>query len=104
MTTKSPHRVVIPQDNAPHAEHIIRQMGREDCELVAHLVETESGFRASLDLAPDLIVSEYAVPRYGSLAAIPAARQHCPDIALSSCRAPSARMWPSIEDCFKTRT
>lgn len=74
-------RVLLLEDNAPHAElveHFLRESGLQ-FSLVR--VETREAFIEQLEqLAPDMILSDYALPAFDGYAALAIAKERTPDI------------------------
>lgn len=74
-------RVLLLEDNAPHAElveHFLRESGLK-FRLVR--VETRDDYVRQLDeLKPDMILSDYALPAFDGYAALTIAKQHAPDV------------------------
>ena len=63
---KAPKRVLILEDSAVDAELMVRELRHAGLEVEALQVETEVAFAAALMTQPDLILSDNAMPTFGS--------------------------------------
>lgn len=68
MTT--PIRVLILEDRAEDAELMLHELRRAGFDVTWERVDTESGFLAELEKHPDLILADYALPRFDSMSAL----------------------------------
>jgi two-component system cell cycle sensor histidine kinase/response regulator CckA len=68
-------RVLIVEDNANDAELIIREATKAGFKFDWQRVETEAEFLAELVKAPDLILSDYSLPRFDGLRAVASVRE-----------------------------
>jgi CheY-like chemotaxis protein len=83
---QGPVRVLILEDNALDAELMIRELRRAGLEVEANRVESEIAFAAALVAEPDLVLSDNAVPTFGSreaLGLLRSKRQDTPFIVVS---------------------
>lgn len=73
-------RILLLEDNAPHAElvdHFLRESG---LEFALTRVETREAFEEQLDRrAPDMILSDYALPSFDGYAALAIAKKKAPN-------------------------
>ncbi|MFL5518628.1 MAG: response regulator [Gemmatimonadales bacterium] len=76
-----PLRVLIIEDVPMDAELVQYELGRARIPFEARRVDTREDFLAELDaFAPDVILSDYTLPRFDGLAALELARSHAPAI------------------------
>ncbi len=76
-------RILILEDMPMDAELIEYELGRANIRFTAHRVETREAFTAALeDFAPDLILSDYTLPRFDGMAALALARERAPSTPL----------------------
>jgi two-component system cell cycle sensor histidine kinase/response regulator CckA len=68
-------RVLILEDTPSDAELMLRELHRGGFEPDWQRVETEADFLASLSPAPDLILSDYALPQFSGLKALQLVRE-----------------------------
>ena len=76
----APVRVLILEDNALDAELMLRELRQAGLELEADRVESEIAYAAALAKEPDLILSDNAVPGFGSREALGLLRAQGPDV------------------------
>ena len=67
---KAPTRVLILEDSSIDAELMIRELRQAGLEVEAQQVETEFAFTVALMNQPDLILSDNAMPTFGSREAL----------------------------------
>ena len=67
---KGATRVLIVEDNALDAELMIRELRQAGLEVEAERVESEVAFLAALMTEPDLVLSDNAMPTFGSREAL----------------------------------
>jgi len=72
--------VLIVEDRPLDAELVVDTLQRAGFELVWDRVETEAGYRAALDRLPDLILSDYSLPRFSGLRALELLHERSVDI------------------------
>src|SRR3954465_5579752 len=74
-----PLRILLVEDNAPHAElgeHFLRQSG---LQLELQRAETSEPFLPALEShRPDMILSDYALPTFDGYSALALAREKAP--------------------------
>jgi PAS domain S-box-containing protein len=74
-----PLRVLIIEDVPMDAELVQYELGRARIPFEARRVDTREDFLAELDaFDPDVILSDYTLPRFDGLAALELARRHAP--------------------------
>jgi diguanylate cyclase (GGDEF)-like protein/PAS domain S-box-containing protein len=79
--TDAPVRVLRVEDVATEAEIELRELRRAGMRVAHRLVETEEAFREALrDFAPQVILSDFSMPRFDGMAALAIARERAPDI------------------------
>ena len=62
--------VLIVEDRASDADLVLARLRRAAFDVQARIVETEAGYLAALDSAPDLILSDYRLPQFNGLRAL----------------------------------
>jgi diguanylate cyclase (GGDEF)-like protein/PAS domain S-box-containing protein len=73
-------KVLLVEDTVDDADLLIREMRKGGLEIVAHRVETREALEHALEtLRPDVILSDYALPGFGGMAALETVKQHRPD-------------------------
>jgi signal transduction histidine kinase len=72
--------VLLLEDDELDAELVVEQLKAGDISARVRRVETAPAFVAALSEAPDLILSDFALPGYDGMAALSAAKEHCPDV------------------------
>ncbi|MES2784638.1 MAG: EAL domain-containing protein [Pseudomonadota bacterium] len=73
--------VLVIEDEANDAELAMRALRRADVDCRHRRVETEAHFRRALaDGLPDIILSDFSMPRFDGMRALSLARDLCPDI------------------------
>jgi signal transduction histidine kinase/FixJ family two-component response regulator len=65
----TPLKILIAEDSPADADLITAQLRREGFELACTRVETEADFLAALGNAPDIVLSDYAMPRFSGMRA-----------------------------------
>ena len=65
-----PMRVLLVEDNPDDAELVLRELRRAGFEPEWSRVETEADFLAGLEVMPDIILSDYAMPHFSGLRAV----------------------------------
>jgi signal transduction histidine kinase len=74
-------RILLLEDNAPHAELVDYFLRESGLRFTLTRVETRDNFIEQLEQhAPDLILSDYALPSFDGYAALAIAREKVPDI------------------------
>jgi signal transduction histidine kinase len=78
-----PIRILIVEDCASDAELAAREIRRAGLAIETRVVETPEAFLAGLsEFRPDLILSDYRLPRFDGMAALRLAQAHAPDTPL----------------------
>lgn len=72
--------LLIVEDSRDDAELLVRELQRGGYTVRWHRVDTEPDFIAQIQLAPDLIVSDYSMPEFNGLKAVELLRQRNLDI------------------------
>ncbi len=80
MSTPGRIRVLILEDNALDAELMVRELRKAGLDVQAERVETEQDFAARLTSDLDLILSDNALPLFGSREALQLVRSRGLDI------------------------
>jgi diguanylate cyclase (GGDEF)-like protein/PAS domain S-box-containing protein len=75
-----PLRVLVVEDRAADAELALYELERSGFDAHGTRVETEADFRAGLAEHPDLILADYALPRFDGIRALRIAREVAPEI------------------------
>jgi two-component system sensor histidine kinase/response regulator len=71
-----PRRVLLVEDSADDAELVVRALRRDGCELRYERVDTPEAMRAALvNGSWDLVIADYAMPRFNGLAALKMLRE-----------------------------
>jgi len=74
-------RILILEDNPADAELIQFELQDAGIEFIAKVVMTEEDFIQGLqEFSPDLILSDYDLPRYTGALALAEAKRSCPDV------------------------
>jgi DNA-binding NtrC family response regulator len=80
MSTAVPIRVLILEDNASDAELMVRELRKVGLNPTWELVDTEKDFAARLTPELDLILSDHALPQFGSREALQLVRARGLDV------------------------
>ncbi len=76
-----PLRILILEDVPMDAELVEYELGRASIPFEARRVDTREGFLGALDeFRPDLILSDYTLPRFDGMAALSLARERVPSV------------------------
>ena len=79
--TENNLRILMVEDVASDAELELRELRRGGLSVDARIVETEADFRRELDsFDPDIILSDFSLPRFSGMAALTIARELRPDL------------------------
>ena len=62
--------ILMAEDSPDDAQLILLQLEQEGWEVEYRRVDTEAAFRASLDPSPDLILSDFSMPKFSGLQAL----------------------------------
>ncbi len=80
MTAPNRIRVLIAEDSRTDAELSVREMKRAGLAIEHRVVDTEQGFARELgEFAPDIILSDFTMPRFDGMAALALAQERAPD-------------------------
>ncbi len=80
MSAADPIRVLIAEDVATDAELVVRELKRAGLRVVHRVADTEAAFRGALaELAPQVILSDFSMPRFDGMHALELARELAPD-------------------------
>ncbi len=74
-------RILVVEDVASDAELELRELRRDGLVFEARIVETEADFRRELDdFEPDIVLSDFSMPRFSGMAALTITRELRPDL------------------------
>jgi diguanylate cyclase (GGDEF)-like protein/PAS domain S-box-containing protein len=77
---QTPIRILLAEDVATEAELDLRELKRAGLRVNHRIVETEADFRRELaEFEPEVILSDFSMPRFDGMAALLIARELCPD-------------------------
>src|SRR5918992_1271730 len=77
----SPLRILILEDVSMDAELVEYELERAGMPFVSRRVDSREGFLAELDaFHPDVVLSDYTLPRFDGMAALSLARERAPSI------------------------
>ena len=80
MTAPKRIRVLIAEDNRTDAELNLRELKRAGLVVEHRIVDTEQDFTRELgEFVPDVIVSDFTMPKFDGMAALALARERAPD-------------------------
>jgi diguanylate cyclase len=80
MNARRQIKVLLVEDRAEDAEILLREMRLRGLDVISRRVETSAEYEAELtDFAPDLILSDYTLPRFDGMEALQIARLRRPD-------------------------
>lgn len=80
MTTLGRIRVLIAEDNRGDAELNLRELRRAGLAVEHRIVDSEQEFERELgEFAPDVIVSDFTMPKFDGMAALALAHRQAPD-------------------------
>jgi PAS domain S-box-containing protein len=78
---RAPLRILILEDVPMDAELVEYELGRASVDFDARRVDTRDAFERQLEeFRPDVILSDYTLPRFDGMAALSLARERAPDI------------------------
>ena len=77
---KIPLRALIVEDESIDAEFIVRNLRKAGYDLEWSCVETEKQYREALATLPDIVLSDYKLPRFSALRALAMLREAGADI------------------------
>ena len=79
--TAAPLRILMLEDVAMDAELVAYELGRAHVRFDARRVDTREEFLRQLEeFRPDVILSDYTLPRFDGMAALSLARERAPDV------------------------
>ncbi len=80
MTAPNRIRVLVAEDSPADAELEMRELKRASLRIEYRIADTEEGYRREIaEFRPDIILSDFAMPRFDGMAALASARELCPD-------------------------
>ena len=80
MSGAGPIRILIAEDVPTDAELSVRELRRAGLRLAHRVVDTEAAFRGALaQFAPQVILSDFAMPQFDGMQALELARELAPD-------------------------
>jgi diguanylate cyclase (GGDEF)-like protein/PAS domain S-box-containing protein len=81
MTPGAPLKVLIVEDMPADAELALRELKRAGMACTGLVVDSESAFRDELArFQPDVILSDFSMPRFNGMQALAIASEQCPDV------------------------
>ncbi len=66
----TPLRVLIVEDRVSDVEFLVARLERAGIEVESQCVETEDAYREALRTAPDIVISDWLLPRFSGLRAL----------------------------------
>ena len=72
----TPLHLLVVEDSADDAELIVREVRQAGFDPKWHRVETEADFLAALQEQPDIVLSDYSMPRFNGVRAVTIMREH----------------------------
>ncbi|MDB5802724.1 MAG: hypothetical protein JWN73_46 [Betaproteobacteria bacterium] len=73
--------VLMVEDSKKDAELALRELKRAGLDCVGRRVDTDSDFRSALyTIKPDIILSDFSMPRFDGMSALALAWELCPDV------------------------
>jgi len=79
MTVAAPIRILLTEDVASDAELEVRELKRAGLRISHRIVDSEASFTGALrDFAPDIILSDFAMPMFDGMSALALARELSP--------------------------
>ena len=76
----APLRILLVEDSKADAGLVLREFNRAGLVVDASIVQNEAEFRRALaDVRPQVILSDYALPRFSGARALEIAREKAPD-------------------------
>src|SRR5262249_43382938 len=80
-TAAAPVKVVVVEDSTTDFELVRRHLARSRSDCTLHRVETEAELIKALhDIRPDLILSDFSMPRFDGLRALEIATVYAPEV------------------------
>jgi PAS domain S-box-containing protein/diguanylate cyclase (GGDEF)-like protein len=79
--TKASIRILLLEDERPHAELALRELKRAGLRVQSRLAVNEETFRSELaEFAPQVILSDFTIPGFDGMYALSLARELCPEV------------------------
>jgi PAS domain S-box-containing protein/diguanylate cyclase (GGDEF)-like protein len=79
--TKASIRILLLEDERPHAELALRELKRAGMQIQSRLAVSEDTFRRELaEFAPQVILSDFTIPGFDGMHALSLARELCPEV------------------------
>jgi PAS domain S-box-containing protein/diguanylate cyclase (GGDEF)-like protein len=79
--TKTSIRILLLEDERPHAELALRELKRAGLQVQSRLAASEETFRRELaEFAPQVILSDFTIPGFDGMYALSLARELCPEV------------------------
>ena len=79
--SNAPIKILVVEDNPADAELEVRELRRAGLRVEPRLVDTESGLRRELEaFAPQVILSDFSMPRFDGMSALAVAKEIDPDL------------------------
>jgi diguanylate cyclase (GGDEF)-like protein len=80
-STAVPIRVLLVEDGVEDAELALHQLRKQGIQFVSHRVDTEAAMREALiDFQPDVVLSDFSLPRFDGLPALQVALEVAADV------------------------
>ena len=79
-SSASPLRIVHLEDVATDAELVARELSAGDVAADIEQVATRAAFTDALDPPPDLVLADYALPRFDGMEALSLVQERCPEV------------------------
>ena len=76
----TPLQILILEDNPSDRELVLHELRRAGVDFESRHAESEQGFRACLEPAPDVILADYKMPQLGALRALEMLKERGADI------------------------
>jgi diguanylate cyclase (GGDEF)-like protein/PAS domain S-box-containing protein len=78
---QAPIKILLAEDVSTEAELDLRELKRAGLRVSHRIVDTEADFRRELaEFSPDIILSDFNMPRFDGMAALRIAREVAPDV------------------------
>ena len=76
-----PIRILLLEDSETDAELVLHELRQSNLKFACVRVDERDSFvRALEEFRPDIILSDYAIPRFGGLLGLEIAKEACPDV------------------------
>ncbi|CAN5602407.1 hypothetical protein BH23CHL8_BH23CHL8_05380 [soil metagenome] len=80
LEAERPIRLLIVEDRPTDAELMVLRLDEEGFRVDWRRVETEADLRAALDWEPDVVLTDWSMPRFSGLGALKVVRERDPDL------------------------